>query len=57
MGGQHYEEAGSDKDVRRDRHLSRMGYQVLRFNNREVFENINGVVENIQALLLGHQSP
>lgn len=56
-GGQHYENIGIRKDDKRDRQLTGLGYKVLRFNNREVFENTGGVVENIQAVLLGRQSP
>ncbi len=46
-GGQHYEEAGLNADRKRDENLSTMGLKVLRFSDREVFENIDAVMEKI----------
>ena len=46
-GGQHYDEPGRNADRRRDDALSRMGLKVLRFSDREVFENIEAVMESI----------
>jgi len=43
-GGQHYEEAGRSKDRQRDEALTQMGLRVLRFSDREVFENIGAVM-------------
>ena len=46
-GGQHYDEPGKNADRRRDDALSRMGLKVLRFSDREVFENVEAVMETI----------
>jgi very-short-patch-repair endonuclease len=46
-GGQHYSETGEAKDKTRDDVLTEMGTTVLRFSDRDVFENIGGVMEEI----------
>jgi very-short-patch-repair endonuclease len=46
-GGQHYEEDGREKDRLRDEVLKGIGLTVLRFSNREVFENTDAVMEKI----------
>jgi very-short-patch-repair endonuclease len=46
-GGQHYSEAGKAKDRARNDVLKEMGIRVLRFSDRDVFENIGGVMEGI----------
>jgi len=46
-GGQHYSEAGKAKDRARDNDLREMGLKVLRFSDRDLFENIDGVMERI----------
>ena len=48
-GGQHAERAAYD--ARRTEWLESEGFRVLRFWNNEVFENIEGVEEVIQAAL------
>jgi len=48
-GGQHAEQAAAD--AQRSEWLESEGFQVLRFWNNEVFENINGVEAVIQAAL------
>jgi very-short-patch-repair endonuclease len=50
-GGQHYSESGKAKDRTRDGVLSEMGIRVLRFSDREVFENMNGVMERVWGCL------
>ena len=50
-GGQHYSEAGKAKDRTRDDVLIEMGIKVLRFSDRDVFENIGGVMEGIWSCL------
>lgn len=50
-GGQHYSEAYKAKDDQRDKHLRKMGLRVLRFSDREVFENPREVIENIWSYL------
>ena len=50
-GGQHYEETDKEKDRVRDDVLKRTGLRVLRFSDREVFENIDAVMERIWSYL------
>ena len=50
-GGQHYSETGQEKDRKRDNVLREMGIKVLRFSDRDVFENIGGVMEGIWSCL------
>jgi very-short-patch-repair endonuclease len=50
-GGQHYSEDGIEKDKIRDDFMSKMGIKVLRFSDREVFENIEAVLEKIWSYL------
>jgi very-short-patch-repair endonuclease len=51
-GGQHYSESGIIRDKQRDDYLSSLGLQILRFSDREVFKNIEGIVEKICQCLL-----
>jgi len=48
-GGQH---ATQEKDALRDQYLQQQGFNVLRFWNNEVLQNINGVIEVIRARCL-----
>lgn len=50
-GSQHYSESGQSKDRVRDETLLKMGVKVLRFSDKEVFENTNGVLERIWSYL------
>jgi very-short-patch-repair endonuclease len=50
-GGQHYSEDSQAKDRTRDDILGGMGITVLRFSDRDVFENIGGVMERIWSCL------
>ena len=50
-GGQHYTEESIKKDSRRDNYLKEQGYRVLRFSDRELFENLKGVLEKIYEVL------
>ena len=50
-GGQHYSEIGKAKDRIRDDVLIKMGIKVLRFSDRDVFETIGGVMEEIWSYL------
>ena len=50
-GGQHYSEAGKAKDRARDDVLIGMGIKILRFSDRDVFEDIGGVMEGIWSCL------
>jgi very-short-patch-repair endonuclease len=46
-GGQHYRQEGIRRDQVRDKYLEGLGLRVLRFSDREVFKNIEGVLERI----------
>jgi very-short-patch-repair endonuclease len=46
-GGQHYEEEGMKRDKKRDSYFENIGLKVLRFSDRDVFKNLNGVFERI----------
>ena len=48
-GGQHAENIRYDK--KRDNFLESKGYKILRVWNSEIFDNIEGVLETIRALL------
>jgi len=50
-GGQHYSEMGQAKDKARDDVLKKRGLKVLRFSDRDVFENMSGVMEGIWSCL------
>ncbi|MFH1026486.1 MAG: DUF559 domain-containing protein, partial [Pseudomonadota bacterium] len=54
-GGQHAE--NPEYDEQRDACLRRNGFEVLRFWNNEVFENIEGVLEVIRQRCLEGASP
>ena len=46
-GGQHYCDNGILKDKIRDEYLSGLGLNIIRFSDREIFKNINGIMEKI----------
>ena len=46
-GGQHYTIEGKRKDLIRDNFLKRQGIKVLRFSDKEVFENTEAILEQI----------
>ena len=46
-GGQHYSGEKQKSDFKCDEYLKRIGIKVLRFSDREVLTNIDGVLENI----------
>lgn len=46
-GGQHYTPEGRKQDRRRDAELAARGLKVLRFSDRDVLTNIEGVQEEI----------
>ena len=50
-GSQHYDEEGIKKDKVRDRYLTGLGFQVMRFPSTEVFDNIDGIVDEIYEQL------
>ena len=50
-GSQHYTDQGKKKDRARDEFLMSKGLTILRFSDREVFKNLEGVLEVIFAHL------
>ena len=50
-GGQHYSPEGKAKDRARDAYMKGIGLRVLRFSDKEVFENVQGVLERICGYL------
>ena len=50
-GGQHCSENGKTEDRRRDDALIKMGIKALRFSDRDVFENMDGVMERVWSYL------
>jgi very-short-patch-repair endonuclease len=47
-GGQHFTVEGQAYDRRRTEYLATHGVHVLRFTNRELFENTDGVLEMLR---------
>ena len=50
-GGQHYNEEENRKDRIRDDYMKKLRMKILRLSDREVFENLNGVIERIYESL------
>jgi very-short-patch-repair endonuclease len=50
-GAAHDHEIAFDRDARRSRYLSQANVQVLRFENRDVMENLEGVLLEIRRIL------
>ncbi len=50
-GGQHNNDAHKTQDASRTAILEQSGWQILRFWNNDVIENIEGVLEEIQQAL------
>ena len=46
-GGQHFEEIHIQRDIKRDAHLQQLGLKVLRFDNFQVLQSIDVVLEVI----------
>jgi very-short-patch-repair endonuclease len=46
-GGQHYSDEGMKKDKCRDDYMKNLGLRVLRFSDKDVFGNLNGILEKI----------
>ena len=47
-GTAHYTPEGSDKDEKRDAYINGLGIKVLRFENRDIFNNLDAVLEVIR---------
>jgi len=50
-GGQHYSDEGVQKDLKRDGYFASLGFTVLRFSNKEIFESTDAVLETIYGFL------
>jgi very-short-patch-repair endonuclease len=50
-GGQHYSDEGKKNNKLRDDEMKRQGLRILRFPDREVFENLHSVLEKINDSL------
>jgi very-short-patch-repair endonuclease len=46
-GGQHYSAGGKEKDRLRDDYMARAGITLLRFTDREVLQNLEGVLDRL----------
>ncbi len=46
-GSQHFERAQDERDRRRTAHFEQMGLRVLRYNDRQVFLELDSVAEDI----------
>jgi very-short-patch-repair endonuclease len=56
-GGQHYTDEGNCYDAIRTRTLYDLGIQVLRFSDRDILSNEEGVCEVIQRILETRNTP
>ncbi len=52
-GGQHFTDDGIAKDAQRTARLNTLGIEVMRFDNRQVFTEIEGVLQMIYERLTG----
>ena len=50
-GGQHYTAEGLEADRARDQALAQLGLNMLRFDNRQILTEIDGVVEKIYCVV------
>ena len=50
-GGQHYEDEGRQKDALRTSELSEIGVELIRLNDREILNHIEGVYEEVQRVI------
>ncbi|MCK9419570.1 MAG: endonuclease domain-containing protein [Nitrospirae bacterium] len=56
-GGQHYEETGLKRDAMRTQMLAKAGIKVIRFSDRDILNNIEGVGEVICRTLHDMNTP
>ncbi len=56
-GGQHYQDEGDRRDKVRDDYMKNLGMRILRVSDREVLQNLNGVVERICEILIPLNPP
>ena len=53
-GAYHFTEEGQQKDQKRDADLMELGVRVIRFENNEVLEHLEGVLEKIKGCFRNH---
>ncbi len=51
-GSQHFEELGKAADANRDEELKGMGLTIVRYSNRDINRNFNGVCEDLTRRIL-----
>jgi adenine-specific DNA-methyltransferase len=56
-GGQHYEEEGRKRDALRAEEISKEGIRILRFSDRDILRNIEGVCDVILQEIEKSPSP
>ena len=56
-GGSHFTHNGSAYDTERTSDLAKFGIAVMRCTNAEVFENLDGVLERIEAVVQQRRQP
>jgi very-short-patch-repair endonuclease len=56
-GEGHFNSIKAEYDARRTAYLNKLNVQVLRFENRIVFENLQGVLETIRRTLAARRKP
>jgi very-short-patch-repair endonuclease len=55
-GGQHYEDERRGRDDLRAKELSNLGVQILRFGDRDILNNLEGVYDVIQEAIQGKKA-
>jgi very-short-patch-repair endonuclease len=55
-GGQHYDDEGASRDAERENALSLQGIQIIRFSNRDILLNREGIYEVIQRTIEQRQN-
>lgn len=51
-GDSHYTDEAKEYDQIRDNYLQSVGINVIRYSNQEIYENLEGVLEDIRSYLL-----
>jgi very-short-patch-repair endonuclease len=54
-GGTHGTSAERSNDSKRTQALNALGYRVARFHNNDVYENLDGVLDHLLAVLTGQE--
>ena len=57
-GSQHYEAEGQEYDQKRDQYMGNLGLTVLRYSNRDMSQNFEGVCQDILQRIqekVGHE--